>query len=244
MYPQRRSSGCACVADFVFGRHILVKVRVWDLPTRLFHWALVVCVAGLVITAELGGDAMQWHFRLGYSVLTLVLFRVVWGFAGGYWSRFSSFVPSPGRLLAYVRGNPSESDTSVGHNPLGALSVLGMLAALLAQVTAGLMSDDEILAAGPFVAKAPPEWVSWATFFHTQVGKLVLIGLVILHVLAIAWYRFKKKQNLVLPMLIGDKELSANESASRDDFGSRLFALVVLLACALAVAFLLRLAQP
>jgi len=103
--------------DFVFGRHIVVKVRVWDLPTRLFHWALVVCVAGLVITAEVGGEAMQWHFRLGYCVLTLVLFRVVWGFAGGYWSRFSSFVPSPRTSIAYIRGNPSERDTSVGHNP-------------------------------------------------------------------------------------------------------------------------------
>jgi len=115
---------------------------------------------------------------------------------------------------------------------------------LLLQITAGLMSDDEILAAGPFAAKAPPDWVSWATFFHTQIGKLVLIGLVILHVLAIAWYRLKKNQNLVVPMLTGDKELSANQSASRDDITSRLFALVVLLASALAVALLLRLAQP
>ena len=222
---------------------MVVKVRVWDLPTRLFHWALVLCVVGLVITAEVGGDAMQWHFRLGYCVLTLVLFRVVWGFAGGYWSRFSSFVPSPARLLAYVRGNSEADAQSVGHNPLGALSVLGLLAALLVQVSAGLMSDDEILAAGPFAAKAPPDWVTWATFFHTEVGKLVLIGLVALHVLAIAWYRFKKNENLVKPMLTGDKELSHSPSPSRDDGGSRLFALVVLLACGLAVALLLRMAQ-
>jgi cytochrome b len=220
----------------------VAKVRVWDLPTRVFHWALALCVVGLVATGQVGGDAMVWHFRLGYAVLTLVLFRLVWGVIGGYWSRFTSFVPSPGNLIAYLKSGDKNS-TAIGHNPLGALSVLGLLSAALLQVSAGLMSDDEILATGPLVSKVPPDWVSVATFFHTEVGKLLLIGLVALHVAAIAWYRFKKNENLVRPMVLGDKELPGVHVSSRDDAGSRLGALIIFLACALLVAGLLRWTQ-
>ena len=92
-------------------------VRVWDLPTRLFHWALVVCIVGLVTTAQIGGNAMEWHFRFGYSVLTLLLFRLVWGFVGGHWSRFSSFLYSPASLLRYIRGQ-EDGVQPLGHSPL------------------------------------------------------------------------------------------------------------------------------
>jgi cytochrome b len=218
------------------------KVRVWDLPTRVFHWALAACVVGLVATGQIGGDAMVWHFRLGYTVLTLVLFRLVWGVVGGYWSRFTSFVPSPSTLIAYLKSGGKDT-TSIGHNPLGSLSVLGLLGAALVQVSAGLMSDDEILATGPLVSKVPPDWVAVATFFHTEVGKLLLIGLVALHVAAIAWYRFKKNENLVRPMLVGDKEVSGTHASSRDDGASRLGALVIFIACGLLVAGILRWAQ-
>lgn len=220
----------------------MAKVRVWDLPTRLFHWALVACVVGLITTGQIGGDAMTWHFRLGYSVLTLLLFRLVWGVVGGYWSRFGVFIPSPSGLIAYLKSD-GEGSVNIGHNPLGALSVLGLLLAALLQVAAGLMSDDEIFSAGPLVSKVPPDWVAVATFFHTEVGKLVLIGLVALHVAAIAWYRFKKKENLVRPMLVGDRDLSGDHISSRDDVSTRLGALVILVACGGAVAGLLRWAQ-
>ena len=79
-------------------------VRIWDLPTRLFHWALAACIVGLVVSAKLGGNAMVWHFRLGHAVLALLLFRLVWGLVGGHWSRFAVFWVSPARLLRYVRG--------------------------------------------------------------------------------------------------------------------------------------------
>ena len=215
------------------------KVRVWDLPTRVFHWALVLCVVGLVVTGNVGGNVMAWHFRLGYAVLTLLLFRLVWGVVGGHWSRFSTFVRSPATVWRYVRGVQTPLQ-SVGHNPLGALSVLGLLVVALAQVVAGLMSDDEIATSGPLAAKVPSAWVSTATAMHTEVTKVILIILVLLHVAAILWYRFKKHENLIKPMITGDKELQMECISSRDTTGSRLFALGVLALCGTLVAALLR----
>jgi cytochrome b len=215
------------------------KVRIWDLPTRLFHWCLAASVIGLVITGNIGGDAMVWHFRLGYCVLTLVLFRVVWGFAGGYWSRFSSFIRGPSTVLAYLQGR-DKAGAAAGHNPLGALSVLALLFFCFAQASAGLMSDDEIAAVGPLVNKIPLEWVSIATFVHTEVTKIVLVVLVILHVGAIVWYRWKKGENLITPMINGDKLLAQETLASKDTAGSRGFALVIVLLCAGVVNAMLR----
>lgn len=115
------------------------RTRVWDLPTRLFHWALAAAVIGLIATG-LGG-VMEWHFRLGYAVLALLLFRLVWGFVGGRWSRFTAFVYAPGSVLAYLRGR-AHPDHLIGHTPLGALSVFAVLAILALQVATGLVADD------------------------------------------------------------------------------------------------------
>ena len=90
--------------------------RVWDLPTRLFHWSLTACVAGLAVTGYIGGGTMSWHARIGYAVLTLLLFRLLWGVVGGHWSRFSSFVYSPRSMVAYLRGqaHPESGATAGG----------------------------------------------------------------------------------------------------------------------------------
>lgn len=213
------------------------RVRVWDLPTRLFHWLLVFFVAGLVLTGYTGGNAMQWHARFGYAVLTLLLFRIVWGFIGGHWSRFASFLHGPSNVLAYIGGR-AHPDHLVGHNPLGAGSVFAMLLVLLAQVATGLIGDDEIAFTGPlnrFVSSAAGLRATW---YHKQVGQWLLIGLVVLHVAAVVWYLHRKRQNLVRPMLVGDKELAAPAQSSRDDLRSRMVALVVLLACGALVAWL------
>lgn len=159
-------------------------VRVWDLPTRVFHWALVLGVIGLVATGEVGGDAMLWHFRLGYAVLSLLLFRVLWGFVGGRWSRFASFVHGPSTVLAYLRGQ-GRPEHSVGHNPLGAGSVLALLGMLLLQVLSGSFSDDEIAATGPMARFVSNATVKLLTQYHSEVGKSILILLVVLHVGAI-----------------------------------------------------------
>jgi cytochrome b len=116
-------------------------VRVWDLPTRLFHWILVATIAGSFVSAKIGGNAMVWHFRFGYVVATLLIFRLVWGFVGGHWSRFASFIYGPASVLRYVRGQPLGSDHfHVGHNPLGSASVFAMLAMLAIQVATGLVA--------------------------------------------------------------------------------------------------------
>lgn len=217
------------------------RVRIWDLPTRLFHWLLALCVIGLVVSAKLG--LMDWHFRLGYAMLTLLLFRLLWGLLGGRWSRFASFVYAPGSLWRYLRGQGDPAH-AIGHSPTGALSVFALLVLLLAQVATGLVSDDEIASAGPLTHLVPGAWVSAASWYHRAVGQWVLIGLVGLHIAAVLWYLWGRGQNLILPMVSGDKLLPEAVEAARDDVRSRLLALVLLLLCALAVAALLRYAGP
>lgn len=212
--------------------------RVWDLPTRLFHWLLAAAVIGLVVTGQVGGSWMDWHFRLGYSVLTLLLFRLLWGFVGGHWSRFANFFYSPATVWRYLRGQGAP-ENSVGHNPLGFLSVLGLLGFTLLQVATGLFSDDEIANAGPLSKFASGEWVSRASDYHTEVGKFVLLALVVLHIIAIAVYRIKKGQNLVTPMVRGDKQTPTGVPSARDDLVTRLLALLLFLLCGGAVAALL-----
>ncbi|MEY4978968.1 MAG: hypothetical protein RLZZ352_1238 [Pseudomonadota bacterium] len=209
-------------------------VRVWDLPTRLFHWALMLCVAGLLITGNIGGNWMTWHFRLGYAVLTLLLFRLVWGFVGGYWSRFSSFLYSPVTVWRYLRGQ-GLPEHGVGHSPIGALSVWAMLLLLLAQVGTGLFSDDEIAYFGPLVSLVSSEVVSQATTYHRQWGKFFVLGLIVLHLLAIAVYQLVLKRTLVKPMVVGNKQLPESHPSAQDNSRTRLLALVVLGLCAVAV---------
>lgn len=217
------------------------QVRVWDLPTRVFHWTLAVCVISLVVTGQIGGSAMDWHFRFGYTVLTLLLFRLAWGLVGGHWSRFSSFLYAPSTVLRYLRGQGGP-ELSTGHNPLGAGSVFALLFFLLVQVATGLISDDEIASSGPLTSLVPSTWVSQATWYHHSVGKLVLIVLVALHVAAILFYLLRKRQNLVRPMLLGDKEVEQALPSSRDDVRTRLLAIVLLAVCAGLVSLLLKLA--
>lgn len=212
----------------------MLTVRVWDLPTRLFHWALVLCVLGLVISGNVGGNAMVWHGRLGYAVLALLLFRLLWGFLGGHWSRFRSFLVRPATTLAYLRGQ-GKPEHGVGHSPLGAWSVLAMLLVLLLQVGSGLFADDEIAFTGPLAGLVSGEWVSTLTGYHKEIGKTLLLGLVLLHLGAIAYYRLIKRQKLVQSMISGDKAVTTPVTASQDTAGRRWLALVLLLLCAAAV---------
>lgn len=221
-------------------------LRVWDLPTRLFHWLLVLCVIGLVVTAEVGDALMVWHFRLGYTVFTLLLFRLIWGFVGGYWSRFAQFLYSPQTIWAYARSQ-SHAQERPGHNPLGSLSVWALLLLLLLQVATGLMSDDEISNAGPWVPLVSGAVSALATTWHTTLGKLMLIVLVLLHVSAIAYYKKRKGRDLLRPMITGDAAVTAPADsspwpASRDQWRERLWALLIVLGCALLVRQLVNLA--
>lgn len=216
------------------------KIRIWDLPTRLFHWILLAALVGLIVTAKIGGSAMIWHFRLAYLVLTLWVFRLIWGFVGGHRARFASFWPTPGRLLRYLRGQASPAERS-GHNPLGALSVLAMLLALGLQLLAGLCADDEIAFAGPLSGRVSGATVDWATHFHTQWGPPLIVGLVLLHVLSVAVYQWRGHA-LLGPMVNGDRAVPAADALqpTRDNAAMRLRALAVLAVAAALVYALVR----
>ncbi|RZS53200.1 cytochrome b [Sphaerotilus mobilis] len=209
------------------------RVRVWDLPTRLFHWTLLACVVGSIVTAKVGGNATVWHFRLGMATLALISFRLVWGLVGGRWSRFASFIYGPAAVLRYLRGQPRPGEHfEVGHNPLGSLSVFGLLGILAVQVATGLVADDEIASAGPLISFVSGAVSSTATAWHKTGGQWLIFGLVGLHVAAIVFYRLRKRVDLVGPMLHGDKLLDADVPDTGDTAGRRLLALLIGAACA------------
>lgn len=217
-------------------------VRVWDLPTRLFHWTLAASVMASIVTAKIGGNAAIWHFRLGYLAFTLLVFRLLWGLVGGRWSRFASFFPTPGRLLRYLRGQPRPDDHfEAGHTPLGALSVFGMLGLLVVQVATGLVADDEIANTGPLNRFAPGWLAKAATTWHKTGGQWLILALIVLHLGAIVFYRVRMGRRLVGPMLTGDRTMDAPVPPSADGAGSRLLALVLAAACAALVTYVVSL---
>lgn len=218
----------------------MFTVRIWDLPTRLFHWLLALSVFSLVATGQAGGNAMVWHFRLGYLVLTLLVFRVLWGLVGGYWSRWWRLPISPASVLAYLRGQASPA-LSVGHSPTGALAMLALLGLTALQASTGLFSDDEIANAGPLSALVSSDLVSRLTSWHKGPGKLLLLAMVVLHVTAMAWYRRRKGINLVPPMVHGDKQLAQHFPASIDGPAAHLLALLCLSLAGLGVRWLVNL---
>ena len=225
-----------------FSSGTLEAVRVWDLPTRAFHWLLAAAVIGLVITGKIGGNAITWHFRCGYLVMGLLAFRLVWGFVGGHWSRFANFIYAPATLLRYLRGQSRPGEhLDVGHNPLGAGSVFALLFFLAVQVGTGLVADDEIANQGPLNRFVSSESAGSATHWHKDYGQWILITLVLLHVAAIVFYRVKKGNNLVQPMLTGDKLLPPGTPAASDSAGAPLLAAGLALACAALVTWVVKL---
>lgn len=180
-----------------------MKIRVWDLPLRLCHWLLVAAVATAFISAKLGGNAMVWHGRAGLLVVGLVAFRIVWGFVGSTHARFASFVRGPAAIKAYLRGEWR----GVGHNPLGALSVLGLLALVGTQALTGLFANDDISYQGHLCVMVDAEFSSQITGIH-KLFEPALIALIILHLGAIAYYVKVKKDNLTIPMITGSKEVA------------------------------------
>ena len=173
---------------------------VWDLPVRVAHWALVVGVAGAWATHYAGAAWFSWHRRCGYLVLVLAVFRILWGFIGTRHARFSSFVRGPRRIREYLRAKGTM--VSVGHNPLGALSVVVLLALLAAQGLTGLFANDEIASTGPLFGWISQVQSNRVTALHhaNAIGLAILIGL---HLLAVLWYGFAWRRPLVTAMVTG-----------------------------------------
>lgn len=193
--------------------------RVWDLPTRLFHWSLVALVALSGFTGQfaerLGSRFMDWHMLSGYAILALLLFRLVWGFIGGTHARFAGFVRGPSKVFGYLNsliGGRSDAEYT-GHNPLGGWSVLAMLGILAVQTGSGLFQSDEDMGVeGPLAKHVANRTIDFLHEVH-ETGFWLLLGLVAIHLAAIAYYRLAKGDNLVRAMLTGDKPLAGIEDA-------------------------------
>ena len=192
-----------------------LRVPLWDVPVRLFHWALAVCVVFSFVTGKVGGNWMQWHVKSGYCILTLVLFRLAWGVAGGYAARFVNFVRGPRAAIEYLRATwRGNHPRTPGHNPLGGWMVLFLLAILLFQVTTGLFADDEIATQGPLFPLVSSDTVERMNALHSTNSWVIAVA-VALHLIAIAVYYLWLKVNLLGPMLDGG-ELPGNlEARSR-----------------------------
>jgi cytochrome b len=185
--------------------HAKKPVKVWDLPSRLCHWALALCFLGSYGSAEYGWFSMQWHFYFGYAAITLVLFRLLWGFFGSQHVRFRDFVRGPGAVWRYLCTLTDKNSTqSVGHSALGGWAVLVLLAATLAQGISGLFNSDDIEWFGPLNEKATRDLVDQMSAFHNQFGNILLL-IIGLHVVASMLYLLLKKQNLIGPMITGVK---------------------------------------
>jgi cytochrome b len=216
------------------------NLRIWDLPVRLFHWSLVALVVFSFTTAQIGGNAMQYHEWSGITILTLVVFRTVWGFAGSTYARFGNFLRGPGWALRHARALwRGESVFYAGHNPLGGWMVLLLLLVLLVQAGTGLFANDDVMLEGPLAAHVSKETSDLLTRIH-HINFNVLLTLVTLHVAAALAYLRMKRENLILPLITGVKLVSRATRAQDRRGGPLWLAAALLAACAAAVWVLLR----
>ena len=182
------------------------KIRVWDPALRFYHWTLALLVVVNWLLGQFGPNVMTLHFSLGYAILALLVFRIIWGFVGPAPARFGTFLRGPSAVAGYLRHVLDRSPSHwFGHNPLGALSVIAMLLALIWQVGTGLISDPEDFVNVGQLAGDVPGWLSRkAVGWHSLGGSIVLI-LLFLHVAMILFYRLWKNEDLVRPMITGWK---------------------------------------
>jgi cytochrome b len=217
-----------------------VTVPVWDWPVRLFHWGVVALVVVAVVTAKIGGNAMEWHMRAGMTILALVLFRILWGLAGSHHARFASFVRGPAAVIAYAKSIARRSpEVHVGHNPLGGWSVIALLAILLVQATTGLFSNDDIATDGPLVRLVTKETSDRITSLH-HLNLWALAALVAVHIGAVAFHLVALKENLIPPMLTGVKKLPTHHAQTGAGSTPNVRALVLLALAASAVWWIVK----
>lgn len=211
------------------------RIRVWDLPTRLFHWLLAALIGVQWLTANADVSWMRVHAWGGYAILVLVVWRLAWGFLGSPTARFANFLRGPRAASAYARSLlRGEHPVVVGHNPLGGWSVAAMLLLLAVQAGTGLFASDEILTEGPLAHLVGSGWAAALTAVH-QFAFNLLLALVSLHVAAVYLYLFVGGENLVGPMLSGRKRVSPAAAVPDRAFAGNRRALALLLCVAAAV---------
>ena len=217
----------------------LRTVAVWDLPTRLFHWTLVLLMVLQWWSAEQSG-MMEWHIWGGYTVLVLVLFRLIWGFTGSETARFSNFISCPSNAFHYLKALlRGETPHYHGHNPMGAWSIVALLLLLLVQTITGLFSNDDVLFNGPLYRWVSKSTSDWLTTLH-KVSFNLLLAMIAVHLSAVFFYLLVKRENLIRPMVTGNKQLAPEHAEPAPRIVSPWLGLAVLIIVALAVWLLVR----
>ena len=213
---------------------------VWDLPLRVFHWSLVLCFVGSYVTAKLGFDYRQQHFWFGYTLMGLLIFRLMWGVVGTRHARFSTVFTALGRVRQYVRNLSAGNESSAaGHNPLGALSVIALLVLLILQVVSGLFMDDDILYAGPWMHTVSGDIQDIMETIHTTAVN-ALLALVVLHLVAVAYYSLIRRKKIIGAMITGKARVSADQAIAN----SRLLLAVILGSLTAALVYWLVVVAP
>lgn len=219
------------------------RIRVWDVPTRMFHGALAALVVFSFVTGKVGGGWMQWHLKSGYAILALLLFRLAWGVVGSDASRFARFVAGPRAALHYARETVAgRHPFTPGHNPLGGWMVVFMIAILLVQAATGLFADDEIATQGPLAAKVSNALVGRLTTIH-KYNEWLVAAAVGLHVIAVSTYQWGLKVDVIGPMMHGWKRAPGEAAPVEPPRASSALALA-LLAVAAAAVYALVLVYP
>lgn len=214
------------------------SVRVWDVPVRVFHWVLVALILTSWVTSEIGGNAMTYHMWSGYAILTLVVSRIVWGFIGSEHARFRAILYGPRAMIGYASGLfGSGSRYYLGHNPIGGISVILMLASVLLQASTGLFANDDIATEGPLAHLVSGETSSLLTTIHRW-NFWVLTALIALHVAAALFYLFVKRENLIGAMFTGRKRVPGGGAFTDGRMTSTWVALAVVVVVAAGVAAL------
>ncbi|MEL6478963.1 MAG: cytochrome b/b6 domain-containing protein [Pseudomonadota bacterium] len=212
-----------------------VATPIWDLPLRLFKWGFAISVLGAILTAR-DGD-MERHAQFGFAAMALVLFRVIWGVIGSETARFVQFVKGPAAIRAYL-GEGAWS--GIGHNPLGALSILALLALVAFKFTTGIFANDDIFYDGPWAGWAGKATSDWLTGLHHD-ATWPLYALIALHLAAVFWHT-GKGDNLIGPMIGGMKPLegAAAEAGARLAWAPAIWAVPALAAGVLVAGAAMR----
>lgn len=219
------------------------KLLIWDIPVRLFHWLLVISLLASWYTSDGERGLIDYHLKLGYFILGLIIFRIIWGVFGTKYAKFSQFIPKRAALFNYLQNFKQEKNyTTVGHNPLGGLMVVFMLALILSQAISGLFMHDDVFTAGPYYESASSSVQRFMSFIHNNVFDVIII-VSILHISAVFYYLLVKKANLILPMITGYK---ANSDGNKRGIKSSkvLLALIIILIVAIFLYWLLVLNIP
>ena len=213
-----------------------LMMRVWDAPTRLFHWAIVLLILFSYVSIQ--KSWIELHFLSGYTILALLLFRLVWGFVGSETSRFRNFLRNPIEAFRHLAHFPRrEPDTEIGHNAAGGWMVLVMLLLLLAQVGTGLFGNDDIASQGPLAHNVSKDTSNWLTGLHGKNFNIIL-AIIAAHIVAVFAYAIVKRHDLVRPMVTGRKRLPATMIQPR--FASTVTAALILAGSTAAVWALVR----